>query len=236
MHLPAVPWPGSHVRLVRDRLQADARYRSGSGERAGGGPGRRHESRPARQLADGADHVPVRQERGRGSCDPLDPRAHHPEDPRVERPVRRAAVLGRLEPFAGALARAGVARRALPRGGLALDERREAPVRRQLRRRRARGRAGAAPLRAAPPPARRGGARRGAAGSGRAACAARRAAGRRGAGAARRGARRRAGAPAGGRGAPCRACRGQDRRRAPPRAPRQPSRPDGPVARASARG
>ena len=78
----------------------------------------------------------------------LDPRDHHREDPRVERPLRRAAVLGRLEPVAGALARAGVARRALPRRGLAVDQRREAPVRRELRRRRARGRPRAAPARA----------------------------------------------------------------------------------------
>ena len=106
---------------------------------------------------------PVREDRGRASSDALDPRDHHREDPRVERPLRRAAVLGRLEPVAGPLARAGVARRALPRGRLALHQRRQAPVRRVVRRRRARGGPGAPPLRSAPSPGRRRASRRGAA-------------------------------------------------------------------------
>ena len=182
---------------------------------------RRHHdhARRGRHLADGSDHDSVREERGRSSCDALDPRTHHREDPRVERPVRRAAVLGRLEPVAGPLARAGVACRPVSRGGLAFHERRQAPVRRQLRCRRACRRPGAAQARPAPPPARRGAARGGAARASRSARAGRRAAGGRGAGAARRGARRRSRAEAGRRGAPCRACRGQGRRRAPPCAP-----------------
>ena len=88
---------------------------------------------------------------------------NHREDPRVERPFRRAAVLGRLEPLAGPLARAGMACRAVPRGGLALDQRRQAPVRRVVRRRRARGGPGAAPLRSAPSSGRCRASRRGAA-------------------------------------------------------------------------
>ena len=72
-------------------------------------------------------------------------------------------MLGRLEPLAGPLARPGMARRAVPRGGLALDQRRQAPVRRVVRRRRARGRPGAAPLRSAPSPGRGRASRRGAA-------------------------------------------------------------------------
>ena len=84
-----------------------------------------------RGLADGVIHDPVRADRGRASGTALVPRDHHREDPRVERPLRRAAVLGRLEPVARPLARPGVARRALPRRLLALHQRGEAPVRRR---------------------------------------------------------------------------------------------------------
>ena len=117
---------------------------------------------PARQLADGAHHMtPSAQNAGGGRRVTRWTRELIiDQDPRVERPVRRAAVLGRLEPVAGPLARPGVACRALPRGGLALHQRRQAPVRGQLRRGRARGRPGAPQARAAPPPARRGAPRR----------------------------------------------------------------------------
>ena len=143
----------------------------------------------------------------------------HREDPRVERPLRRAAVLGRLEPVAGPLARAGMARRALPRGRLALDQRRQAPVRRARSTppcarpawsRTAPGRAAARPAPRAPASssARRVGApqrRRRAAGGGLRALA-------------RRAPRGRAGAPPGRGRAPCRARRGPAGRRAPARA------------------
>ncbi len=78
--------------------------------------GRHQRPAAARLLAERSSHAPVREHRGRASSDALDPRINHREDPRVERPVRRAAVLGRLEPLAGPLARAGMACRALPRG------------------------------------------------------------------------------------------------------------------------
>ena len=109
-----------------------------------------HAQRLAR-LADRLLMDPSAQHRGRASRTALDPRDHHREDPRVGRPLRRAALLRRLEPVAGALARAGLARRALPRRRLAVDQRREAPVRRELRRGRPRRRARAAPAGAAAP-------------------------------------------------------------------------------------
>ena len=108
--------------------------------------------------------------------------------------LRRAAVLGRLEPVAGALARAGMARRALPRGDLAVHQRRQAPVRRVVRRRRARGRPGAPPLRSAPSPGRCRASRRRAARADGSPQRRRGAAGGVGARARRRASRRRAGA------------------------------------------